>query len=208
MKLLDAIKGNRVATAVVTVLVVAAVVLVRLSLGVPDITTYAPTPPEPSEVGGELVGPRLVTVDASAPDRWVFFDFSRNSVVEAPGGLDWDIAFRRFRIMTNGGDGFVGQAGLAPLEDVAFDSVSSTSGSAYVVSAKAADSVNPALERWYRYSFTSHLLKPKPTVYALRTADGKYAKFEIVGYYCEGARPGCVTFRYVYQGGGGTDVRN
>jgi len=40
----------------------------------------------------------------------------------------------------------------------------------------------------------------------LRTADGRYAKIEILGYYCIGALPGCTTFRYVYQGGGGTDV--
>lgn len=40
----------------------------------------------------------------------------------------------------------------------------------------------------------------------MRTADGRYAKLEMVGYYCPGARPGCPTFRYVYQGDGTTAV--
>jgi hypothetical protein len=39
-------------------------------------------------------------------------------------------------------------------------------------------------------------------VWALRTADGRYVKFEILGYYCPGAQPGCLTIRYVYQGSG------
>jgi hypothetical protein len=49
-------------------------------------------------------------------------------------------------------------------------------------------------------------VKPSPRVYALRTADGRYAKLEILSYYCPGAMPGCVTFRYVYQGAGGTEL--
>jgi hypothetical protein len=30
--------------------------------------------------------------------------------------------------------------------------------------------------------------------------DGRYAALQILGYYCAEARPGCLTFRYVYQG--------
>ena len=59
---------------------------------------------------------------------------------------------------------------------------------------------------WYRYGFFSHVLSPKAHVWAVRTAEGRYAKMEIVGYYCPGAQPGCLTFRYVYQGDGSTRV--
>jgi hypothetical protein len=48
------------------------------------------------------------------------------------------------------------------------------------------------------------VLTPKPRVWAVRTGDGRYAKLEMVGYYCSGAQPGCPTFRYVYQGDGST----
>lgn len=207
MRLREAIAENRVAAVIVAFMAVVAVGLVGASLGAPDVTTYAPTPRDPVEVGDDRVGPQVMTIDASSPDQWRYFDFSRGSVVENPGPLEWDIAFRRFRIMTNGGAGFPGQAGVSPLGEVAFDSIVATPTEGYVDSEHAADSVNPTLERWYRYSFTSHLLMPKQIVYAVRTADGRYAKIEIIGYYCDGARPGCVTFRYVYAGGGGTDVQ-
>jgi hypothetical protein len=68
------------------------------------------------------------------------------------------------------------------------------------------DSTNAAIERWYDYSWTSHVLRPRPRVWAVRTADGRHAKLEILSYYCPGATPGCPTFRYVYAGGGGTEV--
>jgi hypothetical protein len=65
---------------------------------------------------------------------------------------------------------------------------------------------NGALERWYEYSWMSHRLKPNGHVYAVRTADGKYAKIEILSYYCVDGSPGCLTFRYVYAGDGGRRV--
>ena len=184
-----------------------AVVLVATTLGAPDVTSYPPTPPAPVDVGARKVGPITVTVDASAPDVWAFFDFSRGSVVELPGPKEWDLAFQRHRIIANGGPGLAGEAGVVRLPGTHFDSVGVAPGTGYVVAGEATDSVNPALERWYDYSWTSHLLEPKPDVYALRTADERYAKFEILGYYCPGARAGCVTIRYVYQGAGGFDVR-
>lgn len=60
---------------------------------------------------------------------------------------------------------------------------------------------------WYDYSYPSHLLTPKPRVYAARTADGRRAPVQFVGSYCPGALPGCVTFPYLYPGAGGVDLR-
>ncbi len=42
---------------------------------------------------------------------------------------------------------------------------------------------------------------------AVRTADGRFAKVQILGYYCSGPRAGCLTFRYVYQGDGSRVLR-
>jgi hypothetical protein len=39
--------------------------------------------------------------------------------------------------------------------------------------------------------------------YAIRTADGKYAKMRLLSYYCDGGQAsGCFTLEYVYQGDG------
>lgn len=189
-----------------SVLVLVAVVFVGSSLRAPEMATYAPTNVLPVEVGAAMVGPRTVTIDAAGSERWRFFDFSRGSVVERLSPTGWDLAFRRFQIAVNGGAGFAGEGGAVDLGEVVFDSVRSVPVDGYVQATTAKDSVNAAVGRWYDYSWTSHVLTPKANVYAIRTADGRYAKLQIVGYYCEGAVAGCPTFRYVYQGAGGTDV--
>ena len=158
------------------------------------------TAPNPAPVGDTLVGPATYTVDATDALRWTFLDFSRNAVVADPGPLDWDLAFRRFEIIANGGTGFAGQGGVADLGPVPFDSVREAPASGYQGTAR--DSTNPGVGKWYRYGYSSHLLDPKGNTYAVRTADGRYAKFGIVGYYCGEVRSGCFTIRYAYQGDG------
>jgi hypothetical protein len=193
-------------TWIVGLLAVAAVLLVAASLRRPELPTYAPTAADAHEVGDSLVGPVTYTVDASASEDWRFFDFSRGSVVQAPGPMEWDLAFRRFNIATNGGEGLLGRGGAIDLGPGAFDTIFSVPEQGYLGSVAPRDSTNAALADWYDYGFTSHLLRPKPRLYAVRTADGRYAKLEILSYYCPGAQPGCLTFRYVYQGRGGPDL--
>lgn len=180
--------------------------LVVSSLVRPTVEGFAPSSPSPEEVGAAAVGPTVYTVDATAHDRWVYFDFSRNSVVHVTNrsSLDWDIAFQRHRMITNGGGtNRLGRAGVADLGPVRLDSMPSTPMPEFVADERRGDERrNRLLEDWYEYSWTSHLLRPADRVYAIRTADGRYAVLRFLGYYCPGARPGCVTFRYRYRGDG------
>lgn len=182
------------------------VLLVAMSVRRPEPPTFQPTPVQPGTAGDSLVGPTLMTVDASDGSRWRYFSFAAGSVVDTPDPLGWDLAFRRFQVIVNGGPGFAGSGGVVDLGPVSFDSVRAVPADGYAVTVVRSDSVTAALQRWYEYSFTSHLLTPKPHVYAVRTVDGRYAKLQFAGYYCPGATPGCVTFRYTYQGAGGVDV--
>jgi hypothetical protein len=182
------------------------VALVLLTLWPADVPTYAPTPPAPAEVGAVLVGPILYTVDATAPDRWRYFSFRQGSVVDGAGPRDWDLGFRRFQVIANGGPGFLGDGAIADLGEVPFEAVRAVPEAGYVPSVSRPDPSNPAIARWYAYGFFSHRLTPRPRVWAVRTADGRYAKLQMVGYYCPGGQPGCVTFRYVYQGDGSRTV--
>ncbi len=186
----------------VSVIVALGVTLIAYSIRQPPLQAFVPTRPDPAEVGTDLVGPVEYTVDATASDAWTYFDFSRGSVVTGPGPLEWDLAFQRFHVIANGGPGFSGRGGILDLGEVAFDSIRRVPVDGYVETTAARDSVNAAIARWYSYSWTSHILDPHPRVYAVRTADGRYAKLEVLGYYCPGARPGCMTFRYAYQGSG------
>ena len=183
-----------------------AAVLVTLTLRPAAVPTYAPTPPAPREAPRTLVGPVLYTVDATAPELWRPFSFRVGSVVEdtAPS---WDLAFRRYAIIAGPG------GGILDLGAVRFDDVRTVPTEGYRTNEGGGEPRNPAIAGWYDYGFFSHVLSPRPHVWAVRTADGRYAKLEILGYYCPGAHPGCLTFRYVFQGDGtnrvgGPDARS
>ena len=47
---------------------------------------------------------------------------------------------------------------------------------------------------------------PNEHVYVVKTADGKYAKMIITSFYNEKAESGYITFSYVYQADGSTDL--
>ena len=146
--------------------------------------------------------PVLYTVDATNPEQWRYFSFHLGSVIENAGAKDWDLAFRRYQIIANGGREFVGGAGIVDLGEVAFADVKTVPDAGYLATEGGTDPRNPAIASWYSYSYFSHVLSPKPHVWAVRTADGRYAKIELVSYYCPRSQPGCLTFRYVYQGDG------
>lgn len=195
--------GQRKLVAGVTFVVLgAAVALIAFSLRRPSVPEFPPSSVEAEPAEERLVGPRRYTVDASSSDAWRFFDFSAGTVVEDPGPREWDLAFRRFHIVANGGEGFPGRGGLLDLGSIPLDSVEAVPRQGYVGTEAGTDTTNAATEEWYDYSITSHLLRPRPRTYAVRTADGRYAVLRVVSYYCPGAQPGCVTFRYLYQGDG------
>src|SRR5216110_2553201 len=108
----------------------------------------------------------------------------------------WDIAFRRFHLITAPG------GGILDLGPVPFDSVRELPAGGYLANANASDTTNPGVGKWYAYSMLSHLLTSKHHVYGVRTAGGSYAKLELLAYYCKDVGTACVTFRYAYQGGG------
>jgi heme-binding HmuY-like protein len=189
--------GRFIPALAVAGLVLGVVTLVALTLHQPMVPTYAPTPAAPHDVGATLVGPVVYTVDATAPEAWRAFSFRLGSVVESTSG---DLAFRRYSIVAGPG------AAIRDLGETAFDDIRVVPADGYVANESRGEPRNPAIASWYQYGFFTHVLSPKPRVWAVRTADARYAKMQIVGYYCPGARPGCLTFRYVYQGDGSTQV--
>ena len=125
------------------------------------------------EVGAH--GDGTYTLDASRGDEWQRWG---------------DIAFRRNHVITAPG------AGAVDLGTVAFDSVAEVPAEGYVPTSFSADTVNTAIGKWYEYSMWSHLLTSKHHVYGVQTANGEFAKFEILAYYCRAVGAACYTIRY------------
>ena len=192
------------AIVIIGLLLIVAVIFVASSLRRPTpLTWYPVSVVDPQEVGDRLVGPSIYTVDGRG-NELTFFDFSTGSVVESPDPLGWDLAFRRFTILANGGPDFAGQGGILDLGITSLDSLTRVPTSGYAGNTPGREVSNAATTQWYEYSWTSHVLSPKPNIFAVRTADRRYAVFQILSYYCPTAQAGCTTIRYRYQGAGGT----
>jgi hypothetical protein len=152
---------------------------------------HAPTPLARVRPAVPPGGADTLTIDARDERAWRFVDLARGAQLLAPDTAGWDLAVRRYYIIAGGG------GAIADLGAVGFDAVTRAPSAGYVANTVGrSDTSNAAVRRWYDYGFTSHLLEPKPRVYVVRTADGAYAKVQILGYYCPGLQGGCLTLRY------------
>ena len=133
------------ALAVITGLLLLAILFVVSSLRSPELEWYPVSEIRLMETGDMLVGPIVYTVDGRE-DGLVYFDFSRKSVIEGnPDSKGWDLAFDRFTILANGGPGFSGQGGIRDLGVVPFDSVNSVPEDGYEVNEGMPGLTNPIL---------------------------------------------------------------
>ncbi len=142
-------------------------------------------------------------------DRYTLFSFSKGAIVpvEKLESDQWDLGFKGTSIIVNGGKERKGKGG-ASLTTAVFDAVDRLpEGLTWATDEPDGKTAIPAGSGngWYEYVFTTHEIKPLPNrVLFVRTADGKFAKVEILSYYrdVEGETdsPGrYYTFRYVYQ---------
>jgi hypothetical protein len=154
------------------------------------LPTFEPSAIAPQPIDSDRIVSDTLTVDARDQSRWSYVDFDHRSVVLPPDTAGWDLAFRRFHVIASGG--------IADLGAVGFESVMHAPTDGFVPTRLASDTVNPAIDRWYDYSFLSHLLESKHHLYVVRTPEDRYAKFSILSYYCPGFSAGCVTLRFTY----------
>lgn len=162
---------------------------------------------EQTALDSKLLKSRVVVVDARDEQAWRYYDFSRGGPVEIHDrtSLEWDLAFRRGKIISNGGaTNKFGKAGLADLGEVSFDAVEEVPAGIEFIpdTATQTETENPVLAQWYKYNYITHKLTARKNIYLLRTADGKYAKIQFQNFYCADEQPGCIQMRYTYQPNG------
>ena len=161
-----------------------------------------------------LRGTKIYTFLATTIDKWVYFDFSRGSVVSDVSSMKdpvhWDLAFRMAKIVSNGGaTNKAGKVAVAKLATTDFDSVYEVPENVkFLVDTKPPNSIdtrNDSFENWSSYKPSYHEIKPYDNVYLIKTAEGNFAKMQILNYYCKkGGKKikGCYTIKYAYQEGG------
>jgi hypothetical protein len=172
--------------------------------------------------------PALLPILPTKPGRFTFFSFKTGQLVARADSIStkWDIGFSSTFIILNGGTSGRGVAGVI-IEKGAFDEIKSAPSTGYISDNKDGDGfaiagtrfvegVSTTANHWWFNSGTANSIIVTPIagqVFIIRTADGQYAKMEILSYY-KGA-PAIVnritdldhhyTFRYVYQPGNSTD---
>lgn len=159
------------------------------------------TPTTGAAVGamGEPLDVLQYTIDARSRKDWAYFNFAQGKAVStSQENLDWDLAFRRNDILTNGGEtnpeglGGAVDLGKTPLREA------TPPADEYLtdVTHEERGLENPAVHKWYNYHWTTHTVTSKGHTYAVRTATGDVALLSFVSYYCDDGSSGCVTFQY------------
>jgi len=164
------------------------------------------TQPTKRVAPSDLLETKLKVINASSEEDWVYFDFSRGEVVNIHDktSLEWDLAFRRSKVISNGGaTNKFGRAGLIDLGTMNFDQVVEVPPDNYIQDmATRTETENPILLKWYRYNYLTHKLSAKPNTYAVKTANNKYGKVKFLDFYCANKETGCIKMQYVYQDDG------
>ena len=182
---------------VLTVLVAAWLVW---SLLRPRPPGFAPTAGQAASI---VEAPQVLqyTIDARDKKNWAYFDVASGAAVQtSPTSLDWDLAFRRTDILTNGGStNPSGLGGAIDLGKIAIEDATAPADG-YLADVEHEDRglENPALHKWYDYDWTTHTVSARDRTYAIRTATGETSLLTFVSYYCADGSSGCVTFRYLY----------
>ena len=145
-----------------------------------------------------------------------FFNISTQKIVANSDSATtkWDLGFRGTTIFTNSGTSGTGQGGAFIFNGL-FDNLKTISAdSTFKVDTKTLLAIPTGSKKgWYAYDGAANLITAIPgKVLVIRTADGKFAKMEILNYYKKGVTPAATAtdaaktngqryyaYRFVYQ---------
>lgn len=164
-------------------------------------------------------------INSTKSNRWTYFSFTENDTVPVTDPMtssDWDLAFQRYRIKTNGGLSGNGQGCAAnsfKKQQNGFDGLrvvpdtttffSDTSVQIAVQQGYATYILNPELYSWFSMEFAAAGTQIVPTdnIYIVKTATGKYAKVWFKSYYSTTNVSGYITVQYKYQPDGSRNLQ-
>lgn len=162
-----------------------------------DKTTVTPLP--------ATVKTKSITVNFSSSSSFTFFSFRDTTVIANADSASnkWDFGLRLTTFLVNSNASGPGNGG-AILQDAIYDHVTTapTSGYAYDTTSSQRAIKDGS---WYDYNPATHSFVPKAgKTFLFRTADGHYAKMELLGVTYEpftGPAPARLiyNFRYTYQ---------
>lgn len=152
-------------------------------------------------------------------NKFTFYSIVNNAIVPSTDSATnkWDIAFKGTKIIVNNGTSGPGNGG-GFVQVGLFGEVASVSTDSTIRVDNAPNYAIPlgSNRAWYVYNAPNNLITPIPgRTLIIRTANGNFAKLEILNYYKGGTTPAATasddvkirqqryyTFRYTYQPNG------
>jgi hypothetical protein len=165
-------------------------------------------------------------INASSKVHWVYFSFEKGDTVsisktDSATSTNWDLAFRRTTILTNGGKSGIGSASVANsylIGQTGFDALKNIPDTTTFFADQNVQVAfqggyqtaigNPVLNNWFTMIFgATTLIVPSDYIYIIKTAKGKYAKVWIKNYYNASNTPAFISIQYKYQADGSTNLK-
>lgn len=157
---------------------------------------------------------------------WIYFSFESGTEVAGINednrynSLEWDLAFNRNNFRTNSGLSGKGQGGVVDTKVTALSDVTTAPSDGYSIDndiyiTENLSSFPPPQIKTPGSTLLIDAIKfsgPPPAytlnehVYVIKTALGKYAKIQIISFHNSSGNSGYITFRYVYQPDGTTNL--
>jgi len=204
-------------------LVLAMIAIVGFVACEKDESNPAPQPLEVKTVS-DLAADTIIGLAPSGQPygsgKFTLYSLETNQIISSADSATnkWDLGLRGTTIITNGGNSGPAQGGafvfvgtFDDLKEIPTDSAFRTDNapSAYAIP-------TGSNKGWYTYNPSTNLVTPVPgRVLVIRTANGKYAKVEILNYYKGGVTPDAgasdvdkltkqryYTFQYMFQDNG------
>ena len=134
----------------------------------------------------------LATDVLAGEGGFTFYSLRTGEVVQDSNSTAWDIGLKNagfeIFIITNGGVSGPGNGGAILLDMDIDEVVEVPSDDQFATDTEESYAINPAPGGWWIYTGTeitpNHAVLPKdPHTILVRTADGGYAKLEVVSYY-------------------------
>lgn len=158
------------------------------------------------------------TIDATNAATWTYLRLQDGSFVTSSD--NWDLAFKRYKIATNSGVSGSGSGGACDTLKTDFASVGpADTGCTFTLDTSLLfpvpiappcpagqteqdgacylpDKANAAVQDWYAYDGSTHLITSNRSVYVIRGSNGNtYYKLQLLDYYTGGAS-GMITVRF------------
>lgn len=154
---------------------------------------------------------------AANASHYQLFSFATGDTVAISDSATtkWDIGFKNTTIIVNNTISGPGIGGVITKTAI-FSDITTADASGYIADSVSRKAILTGSENgWYSYDGATHLITPiAGKVFVVKTATGKFAKFEIISYYKDApASPDALvdvspyyTIRYIYQPDGTTKL--